>query len=591
MQIFRRNGDVVLRAEYSPGLTDAMKRVPGATWREWEWIIPEASVGQLRKELGLLDANLYPWLKDLIDPTNYPGLSAEVWPDHAVIRCPENPDSLMKNIDILCAYDRVEKKRVAALKRTYHVRIWTSLARIERDTPEPGAFTVWYPPGLADRIVDFLSIYAPDRVARNARPAPQPCLPVSQQVLKTLRPYQLGIVEQVPNRPRATICMPTGSGKSLTAAGIIARLRIPTLFLTYQAILLHQTADTFRKQLRCPVGVVGDAEFELHPITVATVQTISALFDGIDAAGWVRAIREGAAVPNLGDAKKESLLKYLATVELVFVDEGHQLGAETIFAAATLADPYYAYALTATPTREDGKDIYIEAAAGRIWRPKGTRDQELIEAGYLLPVKVRLRRFVHPPAPNVSLRQHNKYETETIVNNHRRNAAIVSLVLAAGNARTLVLTKREEHAQILAELLHTEYLSAQIPVARRREVIEQFAEGQLRRLVATPLLDQGVDIPAAEVLVDATPRRSVIKILQTIGRVRRPDPSNPKKDHALVLALYDDDQGLWLKQSKRRVSVMRQAGFDVGWLPTATSAGVGEPPEGLEADQAVSAGV
>ena len=59
------------------------------------------------------------------------------------------------------------------------------------------------------------------------------------------------------------------------------------------------------------------------------------------------------------------------------------LGADTIFTVAQATNSYYSYALTATPQREDGKELLIEAGTGPV--RKIISDQELEEQGYILP--------------------------------------------------------------------------------------------------------------------------------------------------------------------------------------------------------------
>jgi len=68
---------------------------------------------------------------------------------------------------------------------------------------------------------------------------------------------------------------------------------------------------------------------------------------------------------------------------------------------------------------------------------------------------------------------------------------------------------------------------------KRYEIIEQFNKGLVKILVATPIFDEGIDIPNIKSLVLLTQGKSKVKYLQRIGRSLR-----KSKDKQRVI-IYD----------------------------------------------------
>ena len=66
--------------------------------------------------------------------------------------------------------------------------------------------------------------------------------------------------------------MATGSGKTVVAAAMIARLGQPALFFVHTKDLLYQAKSYFENILKVPVGQIGDGVVDIQPITVATIQ-------------------------------------------------------------------------------------------------------------------------------------------------------------------------------------------------------------------------------------------------------------------------------------------------------------------------------
>lgn len=94
-----------------------------------------------------------------------------------------------------------------------------------------------------------------------------------------LRPHQLEAIaaatEKGLTEGRGILKMPIRSGKTKTAAGIIRALGCRSLFVVPSTLLLYQTQEDLSETLLCPVGIIGDSQWDEENITVITVQTLT----------------------------------------------------------------------------------------------------------------------------------------------------------------------------------------------------------------------------------------------------------------------------------------------------------------------------
>lgn len=569
MQLFPKEGKIIIRAEYSPSFIKQIKQVPGAENVGWEWRIPEENVPLAIQTLNLTDAHLFPYLQQYIDKTALQGVQVcfDENTEEVVAKAPvDKMEYLKTNITILCGFEQVTDRNVKGKGRVFERNYVTPIKDMEQDGP---VLRFKMPIGLVPRLASFLNNFPDTRfLYKNRKNPPKPSLdfkPIPKDV--EVREYQVSILVAAPKKRMATIVLPTGAGKTITSALVTHELKTTTLFLTYSSMLLYQTKKAYEKVLGVPVGIIGDGNFEIQDVTIATVQSILSVLSGEEGFEEIAQTITSLKRAKFNDLdfpvtaeKKTALINFLSKVQLLWTDEGHGLGSRTIYTAARLCRPYYSYALTATPFRTDNKEIYIEAACGPNWRP--VTEEELIKQGYVLPVKVAVAPYQHPTPNRLSSRRDSaKLYTRAITANEARNQLIVKLArLFAKKHKTLVLVKEIAHGIALAEALETTFICAETPEAEKQQIFKDFTEGKIRILVSSPILEQGVDLPSIGLLLDATPRKSPIKILQSIGRARRPAPG---KTHAYVVTIYDHDKGVYEKQSVRKLDILKQANFEI----------------------------
>lgn len=573
MQLFPRDRNIIVRADYSPEFTRSIHNVPNAEFKMWEWVVPLESWESLKANLQIEPAHCYPYLCHLVPKGLFPNVKATLGNDrlHVVAADPAVLQRLIVNMETLCGYEEVtEEYNRQEREYTYTKESYTLLERLRK---EPNRIIWTFPPGLAYRIHRFLKDVAGIELLVKFKHDPvQPYLIFPGEPKYPARDYQAKIASQAPQIWNATIVKPTGSGKTRTAGEIIRTMRVNTLFITDADLLLKQTANAFTETLNSPIGRIGGGKFNIKPVTVATAQSLWALLTRSDDGKKLTREEKRAKMKDIKNEialirrngplavndKRDELLNYLATVDLQFVDEAHTLGAEYLFLVANLTFPHFSYGLTATPQREDEKGIYIEAVTGPVWRP--VTEEELINAGYLLPVKVLVIPYRHQKKGKVRGRNFSKLKKAMITGNLERNFLVTDLSeFYSRKYKTLTLVNEIEHGQTLSNFLGVPFISSK-DKSIQEQAIADLVEGKIRCLISSPILEQGVDIKEAEVLIDAIPRRSARRIIQAIGRVRRPGPG---KTSAYVVTLFDMDDGVFLKQSLRKLHILQSAGFEI----------------------------
>lgn len=105
--------------------------------------------------------------------------------------------------------------------------------------------------------------------------------------------------------------------------------------------------------------------------------------------------------------------------------------------------------------------------------------------------------------------------------------ALASLTDALrASSRSILFTETIESATNCAELLaahgvSAESLHSQMPVADREQALARFADGSMKVVVAPKLLDEGVDVPEADLGVIFAASRQRRQMVQRLGRVLR----------------------------------------------------------------------
>lgn len=264
--------------------------------------------------------------------------------------------------------------------------------------------------------------------------------------------------------------------------------------------------------------------------------------------------------------------EWFEDVKCVFGDEVHLFKAKSL---NTLMDKCvnanYRIGTTGTLDGTETNKLVLEGLFGPVFTV--TRTVKLQEKKQLadLDIKVMLLRYHNDECVRLKGSTYQE-ELEYIVTNEKRNRFIKNLTLdQKGN--TLVLFQFvEKHGKVLYDLIQKEsekdrkvfYVSGEVD-ASDREQIRGIVEGQKNAIIVASLgtFSTGINIRNLHNIIFASPSKSQVKVLQSIGRGLR------KSDDGSTTNLFDisDDlhcrgyRNFTLKHSAERIKIYSREGF------------------------------
>ncbi len=178
------------------------------------------------------------------------------------------------------------------------------------------------------------------------------------------------------------------------------------------------------------------------------------------------------------------------------------------------------YGLSATPYRDDGFQLKIEAGLGNIIYNLSA--SKLIDEGYL--VQPTIKCIIVPQVDYPRKVTYNYVYQHYIVENDTRNEIIALLARQeiASHHQILILVKQIKHLNRLQTLIPNSItIEGKMNGKVRKQIIKDFQTKQFQCLIATTLADEGLDVPCLNTLILAGSGKSSTKALQRIGRVIR----------------------------------------------------------------------
>ena len=247
---------------------------------------------------------------------------------------------------------------------------------------------------------------------------------------------------------------------------------------------------------------------------------------------------------------------YLA--ENTVVHNCHRVGSDSWYSVLRACPAFYRFGLSGTPlNRTDGADMRLTAATGpTIYQ---VRNKDLIERGISNKVEIQMLR-VDKPYIDARTPYKDVYEVG-VVDNLWRNKELCSLAAewVEKGRQVVILVSEIEHGEKLSNEIQARKVSQQFihgkkPTWVREQAILDFESGDLKVLISSTILDEGVDTPCIDVLILAGGLKSYIKALQRIGRgVRKGGVS----DKLIVIDTADFQHEYLLKHSLERLDAYK----------------------------------
>ncbi len=354
---------------------------------------------------------------------------------------------------------------------------------------------------------------------------------LSLQTERTHRPYQIEAVRAWREAlRRGTVVLPTGAGKSVVAELAIAETKRSTLVVAPTLDLVGQWYDRLRRAFSRPVGVVGGGYNEVHELTVTTYDS-----------AWMQ-------MPRLG-----------ARFGLLVFDEVHHLPAPSYLSAAEASIAPFRLGLTATYERQDQAEQTLTPIIGPVvfrreivdlsgefladyetvcltvhLSPEEEERYREARATYTrflgqhrIPIgrpggwQVFLRHAARSRAGRAAFKAFQ--ESKAIAHGTESKLDLLAELLEdEAGRRTLIFTNDNASAHRVSRLFLVPCITHETDLKERRALIAAFEEGRLPVLVTSRVLNEGVDLPSAEVAIVMSGTGTVREHVQRLGRILRP---------------------------------------------------------------------
>lgn len=404
-----------------------------------------------------------------------------------------------------------------------------------------------YPAGFTRMVVEAARTHGFEVQVTDARVRPHTAfLPRPQG----LRGYQEEACDAAVKRTRGVIWAATGAGKTQIAMGLVESIPVRWLFLVNQTQLGLQARDRYRSFCGSDAGVIAEGEWQPdkapHGLTVATFQSLYAK------------LKQPATTDDYRMAAQ-----FLESVQGVIVDECHVLPADSFRRVLDFTpEAYYRLGLSATPlSRGDRKSMYLIGCLGSVAHRIPAK--VLIEAGVLAKPIIRFKTHTQASDKATWKGAYN----EIVVKGRKRNQLICKMAELAAKP-CIVFVKDLDQGVWLAKALTkggqvVEYVDGKTPTKQRQAMVTRLERGDTEILVASVVMNQGIDVPQLRSVVIACGGSSTIATLQRVGRAMRRVPG---KDTVEIWDVKDVGNKWLERHTRERIASLETEEYEIEFI-------------------------
>ena len=358
---------------------------------------------------------------------------------------------------------------------------------------------------------------------------------------------------------QGVVVLPTAAGKTYLAQMAMQATPRTTLIVVPTLDLMHQWYAQIEAAFPdLEVGLLGGGSRDRTPILIATYNSAA------------------IHAENIGN-------KYAF---LIF-DECHHLPTDFFKVIAEYAIAPYRLGLTATPERTDGSHRFLDSLIGKIVYRKSPKELSggALARHKIVSIKVKL-----------SQQERTKYDRAIKTRNDFLRQSNISLSSLEGwqlfvqasarspQGRRAMLAHREAKEialgtdaklRILIDLISKHYperiliftndnatvyrisqeflipaITYQTPVKERHDILTRFKTGEYKTLVASHVLNEGVDVPDARIAIILSGTGSTREYVQRLGRVLR--KGTEKNKQAILYEVITEDTSEERTSQRRR---------------------------------------
>jgi len=402
-------------------------------------------------------------------------------------------------------------------------------------------------------IVDYLQRSGVEYEDNVINPIPSPYFEADFE----LRDYQEQTLQRWLEDKRGCVVLPTGSGKTYVAMAAISEVSAATLVVVPTLDLVDQWKEKLSVFGEEWIGEFTGRKKELKPITVATYDS-----------AYVNAERLGNRFV------------------LIVFDEVHHLPSEAYMQIAEMSAAPYRMGLTATYEREDGRHELLPDLVGgkifelkpsdlagkhladyaikRIYVPLTEEEKKAYERAarvfkeYVTKKGLKLRsvedfhRIVmatgYDEKAYEALRSWDEAR-KIAFNSKNKLRKLRELLERHKNDKILIFTRHNDLVYRISKLFLIPAITYRTSKEERARVLEGFRSGKFRAIVSSQVLDEGIDVPDANVAIIMSGSGSAREYIQRLGRILRPSKG---KERAILYELISRETSEVTTARRRR---------------------------------------
>ena len=358
-------------------------------------------------------------------------------------------------------------------------------------------------------------------------------LELNYQFKRTPRPYQREAIEAWKGAgKRGIVVLPTGTGKSFVAELAILETQRSTLVVAPTIDLMIQWAELLSTSFDLEVGMLGGGQHQIRELTVSTY-----------------------------DSAHLHIERYGDRFGLLIFDEVHHLPSPSYLSAAECAVAPFRLGLTATLERSDGRHNLLEEVLGPVVYRRSIRemagkylaDYETVQISVELTPReaeaYRINREIYrdflrekelairspegwnkfiflssrSKAGRRAMRAYRKAR-QIALSSPSKLKVLGKLLRRHRKDQVLIFTNDNETVYRISQLFLIPALTHQTEAKERRAILKKFNGGEYPCIITSRVLNEGVDIPKANVAIVLSGTGSTREHVQRLGRILRPAP-------------------------------------------------------------------
>ena len=393
-----------------------------------------------------------------------------------------------------------------------------------------------------------------------------------------LRDYQNDAIKNwIDSEMRGCVILPTGAGKTVVGIKAIEKVNSSALVIVPTIDLMEQWTENLFKYLNkntkdnqtnnkntiITIGNLGGGKEDIQPITVATYDS-----------AYLRA-------PYIGNQ-----------FELIIFDEVHHLPAPGYRLIAEQMIAPYRLGLTATLQREDELHELIPKLVGGIVYQLGAKylseqkhlaeyninriqvnltpeEQKQYDANQSLFMTNMAKLGFRGSHMNnlkrlIMMSNRNKIAREGLLARNKANDIALNSsskikelqrILEENRfAKTIIFTQNNKMVYELSNKFLIPFITYKTTKEERQDVLEGFKSGRYSTVVTSKVLDEGIDVPDAELGIIMSGTGSGRELIQRLGRLLRPKQDGKKAKLFEIVSMHTRETNT----SAKRITALRK---------------------------------